>query len=243
MGTALLGVDVEDAPLLLGEGGAVLEHRAVRQGRRCEGRDVEGLLALGLPDRGAEVAQRPDHGAVHPQHDGRLLAGVRCPHGRLLDAEGQFLWCWRMVVCRFHRLPVFEVGFAAVRGDQGLVLLLETLRGRGCAGRFQPFVQLVPIDVEVLALFDDGDVVLLDLVVEGRKGHPEVFARLLHRHRDVRVLLGCALPRDVLREQVLHACDPVAQLADHRRQVVECKLVLCHVVIVFWGSTWCKPTE
>ena len=235
VGTSLLSVNVEDATLPLGEGGAVVEHRAVRHGRRREGRNVEGLLAFGLSDRGAEVTQRPDYGAVHPQHGGRLLAGVRCPHGRLLDAEGQFLWCWRMVVCRFHCLPVLRVRFAAVRGDQGLVLLLETLRGRGFAGRFQPLVQLVPIDVEVLALFDDGDVVLLDLVVEGRKGHPEVFARLLHRHRNVRVLLGCALPRDVLREQVLHACDPVAQLADHRRQVVECKLVLCYVVIVFMG--------
>ena len=70
VGTSLLGVDVEDAPLPLGEGGAVVQHRAVRQGGRGEGRDVEGLLALGLPDRGAEVAQRPDHGAVHPQHGG-----------------------------------------------------------------------------------------------------------------------------------------------------------------------------
>ena len=167
VGTSLLGVDVEDAPLLLGEGGSVVEHRAVRQGCRGESRDVEGLLALGLPDRGAEVAQRPDYGAVHPQHGGRLLAGVRCPYGRLFDKEGQFLRCWRMVVCRFHCLPVLGGGFAAVRGDHGLVLLLEALRGRGFAGRFQPLVQLVPIDVEVLALFDDGDVVLLDLVVEG----------------------------------------------------------------------------
>lgn len=86
LGASLLGVDVEDAPLLLGEGGAVVEHRAVRQGRRGEGRDVEGLLALGLSDRGAEVAHRPDHGAVHPEHGRRLLAGVRCPHGRLLEA-------------------------------------------------------------------------------------------------------------------------------------------------------------
>ena len=43
-----------------------MQHRAVRQGRRGEGRNVEGLLAFGLPDRGAEVAQRPDHGAVYP---------------------------------------------------------------------------------------------------------------------------------------------------------------------------------
>ena len=114
VGTSLFGIDVEDAPLLFGKGGAVVQHRAIRQGCRGEGRDVEGLLALGLPDRGAEVAQCPDHGAVHPQHGGRLLAGVRCPHGRLLDAEGQFLRCWRMVVCRFHRLPVFRIGFAAV---------------------------------------------------------------------------------------------------------------------------------
>ena len=68
LGASLLGVDVEDAPLLLGEGGAVVEHRAVRQGRRGEGRDVEGLLALGLSDRGVQC---PDHGAVHPQHGGR----------------------------------------------------------------------------------------------------------------------------------------------------------------------------
>lgn len=86
VGPSLFGIDVEDAPLLLGEGGAVVQHRAVRQGRRGEGRDVEGLFALGLPDRGAEVAQRPDHGAVHPQHGGRLLAGVRRPYSRLLDA-------------------------------------------------------------------------------------------------------------------------------------------------------------
>lgn len=67
VGPSLLGVDVEDAPLLFGEGGAVVQHRAVRQGRRGEGRDVECLFALGLPDRGAEVSQRTDHGAVHPQ--------------------------------------------------------------------------------------------------------------------------------------------------------------------------------
>lgn len=50
VGPSLLSVNVEDAPLPLGKGGAVVEHRAVLQGCRGEGRDVEGLLALGLPD-------------------------------------------------------------------------------------------------------------------------------------------------------------------------------------------------
>ena len=110
LGASLLGVDVEDASLLFGEGGAVVQHRAVRQGRRGEGRDVESLLALGLPDRGAEVAQRPDHGAVHSSTAGDCSQASAARTGRLLDAEGQLLRCRRMVVRRLHRLPVFGVG-------------------------------------------------------------------------------------------------------------------------------------
>ena len=38
-------------------------------------------------------------------------------------------------------------------GEQGFILFLETLRSRILPGRFQPSIQFVTIDVEMLSLF------------------------------------------------------------------------------------------
>ena len=46
-------------------------------------------------------------------------------------------------------------------GEQRLILVLETLRSRILPGRFQPSIQFVTIDVEMLSLFYNRNIVFL----------------------------------------------------------------------------------
>lgn len=70
---ALLGIDVEDFSLVLGQFRRVQQYRAVLQRRRDDGGDVERLLAFRLADGRAEIAQCADDSSVRLQYLGGLL--------------------------------------------------------------------------------------------------------------------------------------------------------------------------
>ena len=70
---ALLGIDVEDFLLVLGQFRRVQQYRAVLQRRRDDGGDVERLLAFRLADGRAEIAQCADDSSVRLQYLGDLL--------------------------------------------------------------------------------------------------------------------------------------------------------------------------
>ena len=95
-------------------------------------------------------------------------------------------------------------------GEQGFILVFETLRSRILPGRFQPSIQFVTIDVEMLSLFYNRNIVFLDLVIKGRQRHFKIVASLLYGHGNVRVLFGFVLLGKFLRKQVFHTCDSVA---------------------------------
>ena len=73
---ALFRVNVENLPFVLREAGTVMQHHAIYQSSRSDGRDVEGLLAFGFPDGRTEISQSPDDGIIHHQHGSGLLV---CP--------------------------------------------------------------------------------------------------------------------------------------------------------------------
>ena len=71
---ALLGIDIENFPLVLGQFRRVQQYRAVLQRRRHDGGNVERLLAFRLADGRAEIAQRADDSSVRLQYLGSLFA-------------------------------------------------------------------------------------------------------------------------------------------------------------------------
>ena len=73
---ALFRVNIENLPFVLREAGAVMQHRAICQSSRSDGRDVEGLLAFGFTDGRTEISQSSDDGIIHHQHGSGLLV---CP--------------------------------------------------------------------------------------------------------------------------------------------------------------------
>lgn len=70
---ALLGIDIEDFPLVLGQFRRIQQYRAVLQRRRDDGGDIERLLAFRLADGRAEIAQCADDSSVRLQYLGGLL--------------------------------------------------------------------------------------------------------------------------------------------------------------------------
>ena len=77
METALLRIDVEDAPPLRRQRGRIVQHRAAGHGCRHDCADIERLLTLRLAGRSAEIPQSPDHRIIDPQNHGRRRELVR----------------------------------------------------------------------------------------------------------------------------------------------------------------------
>ena len=99
---ALFRVNVENLPFILREAGSVMQHSAIYQSSRSDGRDIEGLFAFGFPDGCAEVPQSPDYGIIHHQHGSRLLVCPGYADDRFVYVSFQFLRGRNIVVHLFH---------------------------------------------------------------------------------------------------------------------------------------------
>ncbi len=94
----LLGVEVEDSPLVVGKFGYISQHLPVHQRSRNDGTDIKSLLALRFPGRCREVAEGADNGAVAKEN-------LRC-HGNLVrHSDLRSMPQYIQFVGIHHRLP------------------------------------------------------------------------------------------------------------------------------------------
>jgi len=68
MHTALLGIDIQDFTLAVGQFRPVVQHLLARQQGGHDGAHVERLLGLGLTDGRTEIAHRGDGYLIHHQY-------------------------------------------------------------------------------------------------------------------------------------------------------------------------------